>query len=70
MVLRYMMQKRYVKKTISLNQEYINKAIKLFNVKTEKEAVNKALEVAVEESDIIEAHRQIGGSGSIEKVFK
>lgn len=64
------MQKRYVKKTILLNQTNINKAIKLFNVKTEKEAVNRALEIVVEDSEIIEAHMETGGTGSIQRVFK
>ncbi|MFH0977061.1 MAG: type II toxin-antitoxin system VapB family antitoxin [Spirochaetota bacterium] len=64
------MDKRYVKKTILLNQAYVDKAVKLFNVKTEKEAVNRALEIAVEEEEIINAHREISGEGTIERVFK
>ena len=59
-----------VKKTIVLNQDYINKAQKIFNVKTEKEAVNLALEVVVEEDDIISTHKEIGGTGNIERLFK
>jgi Arc/MetJ family transcription regulator len=70
MVVRYYMPKGYAKKTIYLNQDYINKAIKIFNVKTEKDAVNKALEVVIEESEIIETHNEIGGSGVIERIYR
>ncbi len=64
------MSHRLVKKTIFLNQNYVNKAIKIFNVKTEKEAVNRALEIVVEDNEIINIHKEIGGTGKIEKVFK
>lgn len=60
-----------VKKTIELNQDLINMARLIFQVKTDKEAVNKALEMAVIDNDIIEAHKQIGGKGDVlEEVFK
>ena len=36
-----------VKKTIELDQDYIDNARLIFEVRTEKEAVNKALEMAV-----------------------
>ena len=44
------------KKTVLLNQDNIDKAVKLFNVKTEKEAINRALELVIEEGDIIESY--------------
>ncbi len=58
------------KKTIYLNQDYIDRAIKIFRVKTEKEAVNKSLELAVIDDEIIQVHKEIGGRGEIEKVFE
>ena len=62
---------RMVKKTIELNQDYIDMARLIFKVRTEKEAVNKALEMAVIDNNIIEAHEQIGGKGEvIDEVFK
>ncbi len=64
------MSDKLVKKTIMLNQDYIDKVIEIFHVKTEKDAVNKALEIVVEESDIIHTHEEIGGTGEIEKVFE
>lgn len=60
-----------VKKTIELNQDFIDMARLIFQVKTEKEAVNKALEMAVIDNNIIETHKQIGGKGDIlDEVFK
>ena len=46
---------RMVKKTIELDQDYIDRARMIFEVRTEKEAVNKALEMAVIDDDIIKA---------------
>jgi len=60
-----------VKKTIELNQEYIDKARNIFQVKTDKEAVNKALELAIQEDEIIAAHSAIRKQGDfIEDIFK
>ena len=62
---------RMVKKTIELNQDYIDMARLIFSAKTEKEAVNKALEMAVIDNQIIEAHESVGGKGDlIEDFFK
>ena len=58
-----------VKKTIYLNQDYIDRAMEIFRVKTEKEAVNKALELAIIDNDIIQVHKEVGGMGEIEEVF-
>ncbi len=38
---------RIVKKTIELNQDYIDRARVIFGVRTDKAAVNKALELAL-----------------------
>ena len=59
-----------VKKTILLDQDYIDRAVKIFGVKTEKDAVNKALVLAIIDNDIIQVHKEIGGRGGIEGVFK
>jgi len=62
---------RMVKKTIELNQDFIDRARIIFRVKTDKQAVNKALEMAVIDDDIVDAHRQVGGKGMlIEEVFE
>jgi len=71
MVKEVIVMPRMVKKTIELNQDYIDMARLIFKVRTEKEAVNKALEMAVIDNNIIEAHEQIGGKGEvIDEVFK
>jgi len=62
---------RMVKKTIELNQDYIDTARRVFAVRTEKEAVNKALEMVIIDNQIIEAHESVGGKGElIEDIFK
>lgn len=64
------MERAYVKKTMFLNSDYIKKALRILNVKTEKEAVNKALEIVVEEDEIINMHKDIGGTDSLQQVYK
>ena len=64
------MEKAYVKKTMFINTNYIKKALKVLDVKTEKEAVNKALEIVVEEDEIIHAHKEIGGTNAVQQVYK
>ena len=60
-----------VKKTIELDQGYIDRARLIFAGRTEKEAVNKALEMEIIDDDIIKAHELVGGAGDvIDKVFK
>ncbi len=55
---------RLVKKTMKLDQDYIDTLRLIFGVRTEKEAVNKALEMAVIDNDIIEAHEEVEGRGT------
>jgi Arc/MetJ family transcription regulator len=60
-----------VKKTIELDQDYINRARVIFGVKTDKAAVNKALELVMIDDEIIKAHEIIGGKGDVvEEVFE
>ncbi len=62
---------KIVKKTIELNQDYIDRARVIFGVKTEKAAVNKALEMVMIDDEIITAHELIGGKGDVvEEVFE
>ena len=62
---------RIVKKTIELNQDYIDRARVIFGVRTDKAAVNKALELAVIDDEIIKAHESLGGKGDVvEEVFE
>lgn len=62
---------KIVKKTIELNQDYIDRARVIFGMKTEKAAVNKALEMVMIDDDIIKAHELIGGKGAmVNEVFE
>ena len=62
---------KIVKKTIELNQDYIDRARVIFGVKTDKAAVNKALEMVMIDDEIIEAHELVGGNGTvISEVFE
>lgn len=62
---------RMVKKTLELDQDYVDRAREFFRVKTEKQAVNKALELVAIDDEIISAHRAAGGKGGlIEEVFE
>jgi hypothetical protein len=62
---------RLVKKTIELNQDYIDRARVIFGVRTDKAAVNKALELAEIDDEIIKAHELIGGRGDVvDEVFE
>lgn len=60
-----------VKKTMEMNQDYIDRLRVIFGVRTEKEAVNKALEMALFDDEIIKAHRRMREAGNvIERVFE
>jgi len=62
---------KIVKKTIELNQDYIDRAREIFGVRTEKAAVNKALELVMIDDEIIKAHELIAGKGDVvEEVFE
>ncbi len=62
---------RIVKKTIELNQDYIDRLRTIFKVRTDKEAVNKALELAIIDDEIIAAHERVGGKGDlVDEVFE
>jgi hypothetical protein len=60
----------YAKKTMFLNKSFIKKARQILNAKTEKDAVNRALEIAIEENEIIRAHKDIAGAANIEKIYR
>jgi len=62
---------RIVKKTMQMNQEYIDRLREIFGVRTEREAVDKAMEMALVDDEIIKAHKRMRGAGDlIEKVFE
>ncbi|MGC8492384.1 MAG: hypothetical protein ACP5SH_11655, partial [Syntrophobacteraceae bacterium] len=69
--LREKIMAEMVKKTMEMNQEYIDRLRVIFGVRTEKEAVNRALELALIDDEIINAHRRMREAGNvIESVFE
>ena len=63
--------RKFVKKTIEFIQDSIDRACKIFGVRTDKAAANRALELLIIDDAIIKAHDRIGGKGDmIEQVFK
>ena len=62
---------KIVKKTMQMNQDYIDRLRCVFGVRTDTEAVNKAMEMALIDDEIISAHKRLRGKGEIvEEVFR
>lgn len=59
----------YAKKTIEIDVEAIKKVRKIFDLDTDKEAVNQALRLIAEEDDIIKIHEKLAGKLSLEDIF-
>ena len=59
----------YVKKTIELDVQAIKKLRRIFDVKTDKEAVNRSLQLVTEEDDIIRTHEDLAGTTELEELF-
>ncbi len=58
-----------VKKTIELDERAIKKLRLIFKVDTDKDAVNKAIQLVAEEDDIIKTHASLAGSTTLEGPF-
>lgn len=58
-----------VKKTIELDEKAIKKLRLIFDVHTDKEAVNRALQLLTEEDDIICTHESLAGSVKLNGSF-
>jgi hypothetical protein len=62
---------KIIKKTMMMNQDYIDRLRHIFGVRTDTEAVNKAMETALMDEEIISAHKRMKGKGEIvEEVFR
>jgi hypothetical protein len=57
-------------KHVQLDQEKLNRARQILGVKTETEALDRALNIVVSEADIDTALRKVRGKGRIRKVFR
>lgn len=60
----------YAKKTIEIDIEAIKRARFIFDVKTDKEAVNRALKMVTEEDEIIRTQESLKGKVNLRSVFK
>jgi len=56
-------------KHLKLDQGKIDKARRLFGVKTEQETIELALDLALAEEPLLRAHRKVRGVGGIDDVF-
>ena len=57
-------------KHVQLDQHKLNRALRVLGVKTETEALDRALSVVVSEDKIDTALRKARGKGRIRKVFQ
>ena len=56
-------------KHLKLDQRKIDKARRLFGLKTEQETVERALDLVIAEEPILRAHRKVRGTGGVADVF-
>lgn len=59
----------FMKKTIELDRRAIKKLRRLCRVKTDKEAVNRAMKWVLEEDEIMKVHDALKGSVALESIF-
>jgi hypothetical protein len=57
-------------KHLRLDQTKIDRARRVLRVRTEQEAIERALDLVIAEEPIIAAHRAVKGKGGITDVFK
>ena len=57
------------KKTIELDLKAIQRAKAIFKVHTDKEAVNRALQLVSEEDEIIKTHKSLAGKAKLKNLF-
>lgn len=57
------------KKTVELDVSAIRKVRKIFNAKTDKEAINRALYLVAQEDDIIRTHEALSGSAKLSSPY-
>lgn len=57
-------------KHLKLDQQKLDRARRLLGVRTEQEAVDRALDVLVAEEEILKALRKAKGVGGVHDVFK
>ena len=61
--------KNLVKKTIELDEKAIRKLRLIFKTDTDKEAVNRALQLVAQEDGIIQSHVNLAGTTELKGPF-
>jgi hypothetical protein len=56
-------------KHLKLDQDKIDRARRLFGLKTEQETIERALDLALAEEPLLRAHRRVRGVGGVADVF-
>ncbi|HEY6478332.1 MAG TPA: type II toxin-antitoxin system VapB family antitoxin [Polyangia bacterium] len=56
-------------KHLKLEQTKIDKARRLFGVKTEQETIELALDLVIAEGPILRAHRKVRNAGGLSDIF-
>jgi hypothetical protein len=56
-------------KHLKLDQSKIDRAKRLFGVKTEQETIDRALDLAISEVAILRAHRKVRNVGGVVDLF-
>ena len=56
-------------KHLKIDQTKIDRARRVLGAKTEQETVERALDLAIAEEPILQAHRKVRGTGTIADVF-
>jgi len=56
-------------KHLKLDQTKIDKARRLFGVKTEQETIERALDLVIAEEPILRAHRKVRNAGGLSDIF-
>jgi hypothetical protein len=57
------------KKTMELDEVAIGKLRKIFDVQTDKEAVNRAIQLVASEDEIIRTHESLAGKVELDVIF-
>lgn len=58
------------KKTIELDQKSVDRLRIIFNVSTDKEAVNRAIQLVSQEDKIIQTHQEVAGKIHLRDIFE
>ncbi|MGK5088454.1 hypothetical protein WDW86_12920 [Bdellovibrionota bacterium FG-2] len=58
------------KTTIELDRDAVRKLRTIFDVDTDKEAVNRAIQLVASEDDIIKMHEALAGKVELDEIFK